>query len=145
MESSFNQGVKICFNLPVSTHRNIIEPVTKSMHIRKTLIARLLGFVHQIKSSDKRIPKLLLSHIIHDVRSTTGKNLRTILLQTRKNDVDELIRTDFRDVSYHPLSDDDKWKGNCLNELIDIRDGKLLLEEFHDMEIDDLIADICTA
>ena len=101
-----------------------------------------MGFVHQIKSSHKRITKLLLSD---DVRSTTGKNLRTILLQTRKNDVDELIRTDFRDVSYHPLSDDDKWKGNCLNELIDIRDGKLLLEEFHDMEIDDLIADICTA
>ena len=43
MESSFNQGVKICFNLPVSTHRNIIEPVTKSMHIRKTHCAAL-GF-----------------------------------------------------------------------------------------------------
>ena len=133
------------FNLPLSTHRNLLEPVSGHAHLRKTLISRFLGFIEQIRKSRKMIPKLLLSQISHDVRSTSGKNLRNILLQTEKYDVDELVKSDVRCISYHQLDEEDDWKARLLNELIDTREEKLNLDEFNENEIGDLITFICTS
>jgi hypothetical protein len=75
-ESCYNRAVKIMFNLRLATHRHLIEPVTGHKHVRIILVSRFLGFIDQIRNSQKIIPKILLSHIQHDVRSTTGLNLR---------------------------------------------------------------------
>ena len=144
-ESTYNKGIKVTFDLPVETHRNLIVPVSRHPHLRQTLVSRFLGFVDQIKASKKIIPKMLLNHIMYDVRSTTGKNLRTILLQTEKDEVKDLGKSDARDLSYHPLGEEEKWKDELLNELIDIRDGKVHIQGFSDNEMSSLINFICTS
>ena len=82
----------------------------------------------------KVIPKMLLNHIMHDVQSTTGKNLRSILLQTGKHDVSDLCKLDARSISYFPLSKEEAWKEIFLNELVDTRDRNLHVEGFGDDE-----------
>ena len=144
-ESTYNRGIKVMFNLPLSTHRNLVEHVSGHAHLRKTLISRFLGFIEQIRKSRKVVPKLLLSQISHDVRSTSGKNLRDILLQTGKFDVDELVKSDVQCIFYHPLDEEDNWKARLLNEIIDARQKKLNLDEFTEDEMSDLITFICTS
>ena len=145
LESSYNQSIKVMFNLPVSTHRMLIEPVSGAMHLRRILMSRFLGFLQQIRSSRKSIPKLLLSHICHDVRSTTGKNLRNILLQTDKIDVEDLIKTDVKEIGYFPVPTFEKWKVDVVSEIIDNREGRLYIDGFDEDELNHMINHICTS
>ena len=93
-------------------------------------MSRFLGFIDQIKTSQKIIPKMLLGQIKHDVRSTTGLNLRKILLQTEKLDVDSLSKDDCASLSYHPKPLEDKWKEAMVNELLEVRGNQLQVEGF---------------
>ena len=63
LESSYNRNVKIVYDLPLATHRHLIETVTRTTHLQKTLVSRFLGFIDQIKMSNKQIPKMLLKTI----------------------------------------------------------------------------------
>ena len=143
LESTYNKGVKVMFNLPLATHRMLIKPVSGYMHVRRVLMSRFLGFLQQIRSSKKSIPKLLLCHISQDVRSTTGKNLRNILLQTDKACVHELLKNDVKDIEYHPVPTKEKWKVDVLKELIENRDGSLVIEGFDDEELSQMINYLC--
>ena len=86
---------------------------------------------------------MFLSHIMGDVRSTTGLNLRKILLQTNKQSVDELMKDDISDVKYHPTLAEDKWKETLLLEILDVRDGQLEVDGFSDEELNEIVEQIC--
>ena len=58
------------------------------------------------------------------MRSTTGRNLRRILLLTDKSDVENINQNDFKNIEYHQL-EADKWKVTYLMELINIKFGRL--------------------
>ena len=108
------------------------------------LASRFLGFLVKIRESDKIIPKMLLNHVMRDVRSTTGSNLRKILLQTEKDDISELSKADGAKIRYHPLEKADQWKSLVLSDLIDIRDGSLQVEVLSNDEVQKFIEIICT-
>ena len=91
------------FNLPYSTHRNLIEPITGARHVRIVLIKRFLNFLSQVKDSKKQLPKQMLNLIKRETRSTTGNNLRRILLLTEKNNVELLVSSDAMNIKYHPI------------------------------------------
>jgi hypothetical protein len=132
-------------DLPLSTHRNLIEPLSGQMHLRKILVKRFLSFIAQIEKSAKIVPKQLLNCIRSDVRSTTGKNLRKILLLTEKSHVQNLNPYDFNSVKYHQLGDDEKWRVDSLEELINIKFGKLELDHFVPEEIEEMIIFVSTS
>jgi hypothetical protein len=64
--------------------------------LKFVLLERFLSFLNQIENSKKLVPKQMLNFIKHDVRSTTGYNLRNLLLLTDKNTIDELCKDDIR-------------------------------------------------
>ena len=144
-ESCYNKAVKIMFDLPLATHRHLIEPVTGHRHVRITLASRFLGFIDQIRKSQKIIPKMLLSHIQHDVRSTTGLNLRKIMLQTKKVNVNDLTKSDISELVYHPTPPDEKWKEAIVNELMQVRDNVIEVEGFEYDELTDILEHICVS
>ena len=133
------------FNLPHATYRHLIEPVTGQAHVRKTLVSRFLGFIEQIKKSQKLIPKMFLNHIQYDTRSVTGNNLRRIMLQTTKLSVDNLCKLDGRDIPYHPTRPEDKWKEGMLKELIQARENNVEIEGFSHDEISTMLEHICVS
>ena len=81
---------------------------------------------------------------MRDVRSTTGSNLRKILLLTEKDDISELSKADGAKIRYQPLEKTDHWKSLVLSDLIDIRDGSLQVEVLSKDEVQEFIEIICT-
>ena len=143
MESVWNKSVKLMMDLPLSTHRRLIEPLSDSLHISKILVKRFLGFLSQIEKSGKFIAKQLLNVVKFDVRSTTGFNLRKIMLCGQKTNVEKVNIRNVRDFKYHPLTEEERWKVGLVKELNNVKFGKLELENFSEDEIDELISFAC--
>ena len=79
------------------------------------------------------------------MRSTTGRNLRRILLLTDKSDVENINQNDFKTLEYHQLGEADKWKVTYLKELINIKFGRLQIENFVPEEIEETIHFVSTS
>ena len=81
---------------------------------------------------------------MRDVRSTTGSNLRNILLCTEKDDISQLCKVDSTKVRDHQLDSADEWKRIVLSDLIDVREELLEIEVFDSQEVQEFIDIICT-
>ena len=77
----------------------------------------------------------LLLHVKHDVRSTTGSNLKKIMLLSGKTRVEEVDQSDATKLKYHQLNDDEEWKVVTNKELIDVKYGRKELENLNYHEI----------
>ena len=143
MENTWNTSIRLMFDLPWQTHRNLIEPVSGTKHIRFHLIKRFLSFINQVENSSKEASKHLLKTIKHDARSTSGSNLRNILLMTDKYDVDELNSSDAEFGKYHPLDDDQTWKVDLILEATDVKFERLEVDGFTKEEIEEIIEYLC--
>ena len=78
LEASFNRSIKIMMDLPLATHRYLIEPLSGRKHLRKVFVKRFLTMIQSIIKSTKTILKMILSAIEYDARSVTGRNPRSI-------------------------------------------------------------------
>ena len=90
LENTWNRSIRLMMDIPIETHRRLIQPLSGFLHIRKLLVKRFLKFVAQIGKSTKIVLRSLMLTIKNEVRATTGSNLRKILLQTDKVDLDRL-------------------------------------------------------
>ena len=91
LESMYNKSIKIMFDLPWATHRYYMEPLTGQEHVRKTLVKRYLSFIQKILGSKKSALVSLLNLVKNDTRTTTGSNLRWIMLEASKVNIEEVI------------------------------------------------------
>ena len=131
------------FGLPLQTHRNLIEVITKRKHLMTVLYARYLSFIQQVQKSAKIVPKMLLNLIMNDVRSCTGNNLRNIMLLTDKDKVKDILRSDILKVKYHPLPEDQLWKETLLDELLDNFEDMSLIPGLSLEEISFMVHNLC--
>ena len=145
IESSFNKSVKMMLDLPVATHRYLIEPLTGQMHVKKVLISRFLGFMEKIASSNKKAIKMLMETSKKDVRSITGKNFRNIMLLVGKTSVDEVEKTDAENIEYHPIKSEDLWKVDVIREILEVKCRKLEIDDFNQDNLEDILTYLCTS
>ena len=145
VENTWNVSVRLMLDIPRETHRYIIEPLSNNEHIKKVLIKRFLTFLDQIRKSDKTASKFLLETIYKDARSTTGANLRNILLRTNKTDVCQLVPNDAFDVHYHPISSVDEWRVPFIMELIDAKNDQLNISNIADDDLEEMLSALCTS
>ena len=144
LENSWNTAVKVMFDLPVATHRFLIEPVSETRHLKSILIDRFLSFLQQIEKSRKNVPKHLLAFIKYDVRSTTGSNLRNILHLTNLTDIKEITRSNMKELKYQNLDTADEWKVAMIKEITDIKFNQLEVDNFNHDELQDILEFLCT-
>ena len=138
LESCYNRSIKIMLDLPYQTHRGLIEPITGRKHQRTCFIKRFMVMIHQIRASKKPILKRLLSEIELDVSSTTGSNLRNIMLETSKSSVSEIELSDINSLMYFELGEEDEWRVEMLNYLLEER-----LEHHLDREEEEWLQFLC--
>ena len=129
LESCWNRSIKIMMDLPWDTHRGLIEPISRTSHIKRLLIKNFLQFITKLKTSTKPLLTTLLEAIKYDTRSTTGKNLRGIMLLCNKNCIDDISMNDIDNFQYFPRPEDDEWKTEMLNQMVDEKDRGYLDEE----------------
>ena len=145
LENTWNKSVRLMMDVPISTHRNLIEPISRYPHLRKVLIKRFLKFLDQIRRSSKMVPKLLLTVIQNNVRSTTGSNLRNILLQTAKTSIDKIVVNDANSIEYHKLAETDLWKVLLIRELTDVKFDEARIENLTIEDVETTLDFLCTS
>ena len=59
----------------------------------------------------------------HDCRSTTGENLRKIMLMVNTHNVDEIQVHHVDQMHYKMIPDEDLWRLGIVKELIDVKLG----------------------
>ena len=144
-ESTYNRSVKIMANLPYQTHRYLIEPVSDTRHMKTKLIRNFLNFIKSIKESSKPVLKQLYDLTKDDVRTTTGSNLRNILLLTNKLHVDELHPGIVDSIKYHQIEQKEMWRISMVTELIDLNHGDLITPEgWTAEELEMILNFVCT-
>ena len=92
----------------------------------------------QIKKSNKSIVKLLFNTIKFSVRSTTGNNLRAIMMETSKVNISQLDDIEGGDIVYHPVKNEDKWKISVITECMDVKFGRLDVDGFSADELEEI-------
>ena len=80
LEKSWNISQRILLDIHRNTHRYFVEPLSGTQHIQTSLHRRFIKFIDKINYSNKPVMRYMLSLINRDCRSTTGKNLRKIML-----------------------------------------------------------------
>ena len=123
-EATYNRSVRIMADLPFQTHRYLLKPLVGS-HWKIELIRGYLGFIKRIKNPSKGVLKQLYKLASQDVRTVTGSNLRNILMMTSILNIDQLEPNVVTTIDYHPVKDNNIWRVNMMNELIDIKQGTI--------------------
>ena len=136
---TWNVSVRIMFDLPRTTHRYLLEPLTEKPHMKFTLMKRFLKFCDQLRSSKKSVLKSMVNMCETDTMTKTGNNLRTIMLLTNKNAVLEVKDSDLSSKIYKQIPEGEEWRVPLLNELIEARYNRDMLQEFSYEEIGDMI------
>ena len=141
--------MRLMLDVPRETHRYLIEPLSDTPHIKiiliKRLIKRFLTFLQQIRKSNKCASKHLLSVISHDARSTTGSNLRNILLRTDKYRVSDLAPADAFQVKYHTIGSAESWRLPFIADIIETRNCQVDILNISDADLEDMLDALCTS
>ena len=127
MEATFNRNIKITYDLPYPTHRNILPVISNVRPLRVTLAQRLLTFIEKIKKSGKNVLRSTLSVVESDSRTVTGRNLRSILQLCDKSTVQQLCHSDMDTVLYR--GEPDQWRVVAILEALKVRAGEMDLPE----------------
>ena len=144
LSKTWNVSVRLMFNLPRTTHKYFIEPISENPHIKFNLMKRFLNFCEQLRNSDKSILKMMINKTQFNTQSRTGQNLRTIMLICEKNEVSQVRPSDLTTRNYSEVPDDEFWRISFLKELIEIRYDPEMLQNFTIGEIEDMIHFIST-
>jgi hypothetical protein len=142
-EATYNRSIKIMNDVPFATHRFLIEPISGTPHMSRTLVRRYLTFIEQIQKSKKLALRQLLDIAQSDVRTTTGANLRFIMLLTEKNRIGDLKAGNV-DFAYHAINEADEWKIDFVKELIVVKNDNLNVAGMDFDEIEEILEYLCT-
>ena len=140
---SWNITCKMIWDLPHPTHTRFLESLSPVPHLENVLHGRYLGFIQNLRKSNKSIVRLILSSCSHDLTSQTGQNLDHLQLKYNKKSIGDLLRFSLRDRQVYPLEAEELWKVRMIEEVSLIK--KDLLEiDFEEQFLDNILQDLCT-
>ena len=143
--STYNKSLKVMADLPLATHRYLLESLSEQQHMSTTVIRHYLKFISNIEKSNKPVLRQLLSIAKADVRTVTGSNLRNILLKTNLSTVDELHPGIAQQITYKQISERDLWRIPIIKELVDIKCGdKTQPDGWEIEELQQILDFVCT-
>ncbi len=144
IEKSWNVSQRIILKIPRNSHRYFLEPLTNSRHIRFSLMKRFISFVEKVSNSPKSILRTFLNVIKSDCRSTTGKNLRRIMLLVDKTNIDHIVPSDLGNQVYAPVKKEDEWRLQMAKEIIEVKNRNAKIYSFSTRELDEILEEIMT-
>ena len=123
--TEWNKCIRFVFNLPLATHRYLIEPLSETSHLKSMLTSRFVKFYKTLTMNTKPFIRNLLHIQANDVRSDFGSNLNYIVNNCPDNDI---CNFNVQDFTYHPINNDDVWRVNFIKELMTIKYNYLELD-----------------
>ena len=135
LEKTWNVSARLMLNLPRNTHRYFIEPLTETHHVTKSIWSRFIRFISNVANGKKKALRRVLGAIENDVRSTTGKNLRTLRLKS-------VDGKNVYDKPYKEMPENDQWRLSMAKELMEIKCGEKSVDMIN-KEVDKIVDYVC--
>ena len=146
LEASWNRSIKIVHKLPWTTHRRLMTPVSEKTHMRTLLMTRMMRFVKSLQKSKKLVLRQLIRLTMTNTQSITGRNLRGILLLTKKSRVQDLEEEDVKQIQYHHLEESEQWRIVVIKEVLEMKSGERELpEDWSWQELENVLEVACTS
>ena len=136
LEKTWNISQRIMLGIPRNKHRFFIEPLTEIQHIKFSLLKRFVNFVNSIESSKKSVMRNMLKIVTQDCRTTTGRNLRKLMLVLEKRNVDKISKVDLKNQIYDSIPSGHKWKVCIAKEIVQIKNNELETEYLKNNELE---------
>ena len=151
---SYNVNLKVIYELPYACHNWLVEELTGGNHALVRIYSKYIKFINNLVNNKRDSIKSLLKIVQDNVRSTTGGNLRKILLDTGMLIVPGVSnRFELRNFRVYQNNEREEWRLPLLISLLEIReenweimfsdddDNKL---EAGDNDVEDMIVEVCT-
>ena len=143
--STYNRSIKAMADLPIATHRYLLEPLTEQRHMFIQLIRNFISFVNKVKQSPKKILRVLYKVSSRDTRTVTGSNLRNILLLTSQYDVDGLAMKQVDQLKYREMDPLNQWRISLIWDIINIKNRVFdLPDSWTQEDLDQVLISACT-
>ena len=143
--NTYNKSIRLMWNIPLQSHRYLLEIISGKAHLKFELMRRFLNFESQIFKTSKTVVQALYTICKTDCGSTTGRNFRKIMLSCDKNSVFSLSSSDIDCLQYFPVPEHEKWKIPVLEELLETRKDFTELQGFSSEDITSMIDYLCVS
>ena len=141
---TWNTTQRLVFGLPRTTHRYLVEPISKEVHIMKLLWKRFLKFSRGINFSKKPTVRKVFDKVRKECRSVTGRNLRSIMLKTKHKVYTHFDQKFDWKGRYYAMPKDESWRTPIIEELLDAKKGKREITNFDMGDIDAVLQYVCS-
>ena len=136
--------MRVMYGLDRKTHRYLIEPVSKMRHIKSEIFKRFIGFTNNLSVSCKKVVRNVYGIIRNDCRTTTGSNMRKIILECEQDSITRIEKKDVDNHPFHHVPTGEEWRIHLVTELLGIRDGVLMPIGWSSSDIRDTLEYLCT-
>ena len=101
--------------------------------------------MNQIDRSEKTAIKMLKREALKDVGSTTGNNLRRIMLLMGESRINNVTKKNIDKIMYYKVKKEDTWKVKIASEAFDVREGHGEIANFENEEIEAILQFACVS
>ena len=136
--TTWHRIVKSAYELPLPTHRYLLNDLVNGDHLKKMIIKRFIKFSLNIDSSKNPHVAVLHKYQSKDWRSTYGRNCMNIC---REAGVTNISKVDMHNIKVNPVPPGEEWRVGLLKDILSERDvgvGFLTKED-----IDIIIKSVC--
>ena len=141
--TTWNSNIRQIFKIPYNTHRYLITPISKSLHLKTMLCNRFYSFYVNIIKSAKRTVRFLAHLGSSDVMSSLGKNLSYVAKEC-SIPIHELNKGLIREhCRYHDIPSDQHHIVDLVLELMDTRRDLLRIDSLDFYETCDMLYNLC--
>ena len=140
--NTWNVSIRKMFRLDRTTHRYLIEPISRIQHIKISIMKRLAKFTDKLSTTNKQTVRNVYHSMVNDCRSTIGTNSRFVRLECNKSKV---LAKDIEKKSFCAISQCEKWRTSVIEDLINIRDNYSNPIGWNKEDIIDALHHVCTS
>ena len=146
---AWNVMVRMVFRLDRTTHRRLIEPLSRSLHLKPALLSRYLKFCSTLANSRKFCIRYLMRVTAGNNNTVMGRTLNYIAEEcnTERASVLQITPREVKSyIKYCRLGEHEEWKAEMGCELLESKERHSFIEipSFTYDEIQEMLNYICT-
>ena len=142
---SWNVSIRNIFNVPYTMHRYLIEPMSDCPHPKTMISSRYVKFTQSLVASTKPSVSYLARLVKDDNRTLMGRTISRISRETNVAKVSLTSMAVNKAMVYFPVPDDQQWRVDMINELLNVRGNLLSLNGITTTETTTMIDYLCSS
>ena len=146
---SWSVAMRNVLNIDRRTHRHLIVPMSRSIHLKTMLLSRYVKFYHSLVNSPKFSVRFVSRLFENDRRTVLGRTISYLCREcglNRSSDLDKLTPGLVKQhVGFGLIPENGQWMASVASEFLHARDSGYSLDGFSKDEIDEMLEYVCTS